>query len=64
MSKKIIILPGFASSHLLKCSIQNWIDVLAPDVIINIFWGKFCMIFLDTYLKRGRTFTPFKMKMT
>lgn len=34
MRKKIIILPAFASSHLLKCSIQNWIDVLEPDVII------------------------------
>ena len=32
--KKIIILPSFASSHLLKCSIPNWIDVIEPDIII------------------------------
>ena len=32
--RKIIILPEFASSHLLKCSIPNWIDVIEPDVII------------------------------
>lgn len=34
MSKKIIIIPEFASSHLLKCAIPNWIDVLEPDIII------------------------------
>lgn len=34
MSRKIIILPSFASSHLLKCSIPNWLDVLEPDIII------------------------------
>lgn len=32
--RKIIILPSFASSHFLKWSIQNWIDVLSPDIII------------------------------
>lgn len=32
--RKIIILPSFASSHLLKCSIPNWIDVIEPDIII------------------------------
>lgn len=34
MSRKIIILPEFASSHLLKCSLPNWIEVLEPDIII------------------------------
>lgn len=32
--RKIIIVPSFASSHLLKCSILNWIDVIEPDIII------------------------------
>lgn len=32
--RKIIIIPSFASSHLLKCSIPNWIDVLEPDIIV------------------------------
>lgn len=32
--RKIIILPSFASSHFLKCSIPNWISVLEPDIII------------------------------
>lgn len=32
--RKIIIIPSFASSHLLKCSIPNWIDVIEPDIII------------------------------
>lgn len=32
--RKIIILPEFSSSHLIKCSIPNWIDVLEPDIII------------------------------
>lgn len=34
MARKIIILPSFASSHLLKCSIPNWIDVIEPDIIL------------------------------
>lgn len=32
--RKIIILPSFASSHLLKCSIPNWIDIIEPDIIL------------------------------
>lgn len=32
--RKIIIIPSFANSHLLKCSLTNWIDILEPDVII------------------------------
>lgn len=32
--RKIIIIPSFANSHLLKCSLTNWIEILEPDVII------------------------------
>lgn len=32
--RKIIILPEFASSHFLKCSLPNWISTLEPDIII------------------------------
>lgn len=34
MSKRIIIIPEFASTHFLKCSLINWIDVIEPDIII------------------------------
>lgn len=34
MSKRIVIIPEFASSHLLKCWIPNMIEVIEPDIII------------------------------
>ena len=34
MSKRIIIIPSFASSHLLKCWIPNMVEVIQPDIII------------------------------
>lgn len=34
MPKRIVIIPEFASSHLLKCWIPNMIEVIEPDVII------------------------------
>lgn len=34
MSRKIVIIPLFASAHFLKCWIPNVIDVIDPDVII------------------------------
>lgn len=32
--RKIIILPEFSSSHILKYSIHNWISVIEPEIII------------------------------
>lgn len=34
MARKIVIIPEFASSHLLKCWIPNVIDSIEPDIII------------------------------
>ena len=34
MSKRIVIIPEFASSHFLKCWIPNMIEVIQPNVII------------------------------
>lgn len=34
MSRKIVIVPAFASSHFLKCWIPNMISALDPDIII------------------------------
>lgn len=34
MSRRIVIIPTFASSHFLKCWIPNVIEVLNPDIII------------------------------
>jgi hypothetical protein len=34
MSKRIVIIPTFASSHLLKCWLPNMIEVIEPDIII------------------------------
>lgn len=34
MSKKIVIIPTFCESHLIKCQIPNLIDTIAPDIII------------------------------
>lgn len=34
MSRRIVIVPSFASSHFLKCAIPNWIETLNPDVIL------------------------------
>lgn len=34
MSRKIVIIPAFASSHFLKCWIPNIIETLEPDVVI------------------------------
>jgi hypothetical protein len=31
--RRVIVTPSFASFHLLKYAIQNWIDVLEPDII-------------------------------
>ena len=34
MSKKIVIVPTFAESHLIKCQIPNIIDTINPDYIV------------------------------
>lgn len=34
MQKRIVIIPTFASSHLLKCWLSNMIEVIQPDIII------------------------------
>lgn len=34
MSRKIVIVPSFASSHFLKCWIPNMLEVIEPDIII------------------------------
>ena len=34
MSKKIVIVPTFAESHLIKCQIPNIIDTIDPDYIV------------------------------
>lgn len=34
MSKKVVIIPTFCESHLIKCQIPNLIDTINPDIII------------------------------
>ena len=34
MAKRIVIIPNFGESHLIKCQIPNLIDTLNPDVVI------------------------------
>ena len=34
MSKRIVIIPNFGESHLIKCQIPNLVDTLRPDVVI------------------------------
>ena len=34
MSKRIVIIPNFGESHLIKCQIPNIVDTLNPDIVI------------------------------
>jgi hypothetical protein len=34
MSKRIVIIPNFGESHLIKCQIPNLIDTINPDIVI------------------------------
>lgn len=34
MSKRIVIIPNFGESHLIKCQIPNLVDTINPDVVI------------------------------